>query len=70
VAERFLTEFNRFFPYGLAAVLPTLLTLAILVHLFGFLDKYLATHVNAGVQWVLIHATFRKHPAPPKEVVA
>jgi uncharacterized membrane protein len=54
VAERFLTDFKRFFFYGLAAVLPTLLTLAILVYVITFLDKYLAAPVTSAVRWVVM----------------
>jgi uncharacterized membrane protein len=64
VAERFLTDFKRFFFYGLAAVLPTLLTLAIIVYVFTFLDKYMATYVNDGARWVLLKTVFRRAQAP------
>jgi uncharacterized membrane protein len=64
VAERFLKDFKRFFFYGLAAVLPTLLTLAIIFYVFTFLDKYLATYVNDGARWVLLKTIFRGAQVP------
>ena len=62
MAERFLTDFKRFFLYGLAAVLPTLLTLAIIFYVFTFLDNYLATYVNTWVLWLLGDVVFRTGP--------
>lgn len=62
MAERFLTDFKRFFFYGLAAVLPTLLTLAIIFYVFTFLDKYMATHVNDGAYRLLTEVLFRTGP--------
>ncbi len=62
MAERFLSDFKRFFFYGLAAVLPTLLTLAIIVYVFTFLDKFLATHVNDGAYRLLTEVVFRSGP--------
>lgn len=64
MAERFLTDFKRFFLYGLAAVLPTLLTLAIIVYVFTFLDNTLATPVSEGARWVLLKTVFRGGGAP------
>lgn len=62
MAERFLSDFKRFFLHGLAAALPTLLTLAIIVYVVTFLDKYLATYVNDGVYSLLTGTIFRDGP--------
>ena len=64
MAERFLIDFKRFFFYGLAAVLPTLLTLAVIFYVFTFLNTYLAAYVNDGARWVLLKTIFRGGEAP------
>ncbi len=53
MAESFGTDFRRFFIRGLAAVLPTLLTVAIIIYVFTFLNNNIATHVNTGAKWVV-----------------
>jgi len=54
VAHRFIEEFRRFFIRGLAAMLPTILTLTIVIYVLTFVDKFLGRHVNHAVQWVVV----------------
>lgn len=49
MAEGFVSDFKRFFFRGLAAVLPTLLTLMIIVYVFTFVDTYIGQYINTGV---------------------
>lgn len=50
----FWSDFRRFFLRGLAAVLPTLLTVMIIVYLFRFVHNYLGVYINAGVIYLLV----------------
>lgn len=52
MAEGFVNDFKRFFIRGLAAVLPTLLTLAIIIYVFTFLQKYIGQYINSGVVYL------------------
>jgi uncharacterized membrane protein len=52
--DGFTKDFRRFFFRGLAAVLPPLLTVAIIVYLLSFIDDKLVKHVNALTQWVVV----------------
>lgn len=54
MASRFGTDFRRFFVRGLAAVLPPLATVALLLFFFGFVDAYMGRFLNAGLQWVVV----------------
>ncbi|MEZ5987700.1 MAG: DUF502 domain-containing protein [Planctomycetota bacterium] len=45
---------KRFFFGGLTALLPTILTLWIVVALFGFVRDYIAIPVTHGIQWCLV----------------
>jgi len=69
VAERLGSDFRRFFIRGLAAFLPTLLTIWIIISIFTFVQKHLSRHINAGVLW-LIAQVWRLASAPqtPKAV--
>jgi len=49
LAEGFASDFKRFFLRGLAAVLPTLLTLMVIVYVFSFVDTYIGQYINTGV---------------------
>ncbi len=53
MAEGFVSDFRRFFLRGLAAVLPTLLTLMIIVYVFSFVDKYIGQYINAAILKIL-----------------
>jgi uncharacterized membrane protein len=51
--ESFTQDFKRFFLRGLAAVLPTVLTIAILVYVFRLIHDYIGRYINAGVLWII-----------------
>ena len=53
---------KRAFIAGLAALLPTILTIALLVFAWGMLNKYITTPINDGVKWVL-------HSQPAREFI-
>jgi len=61
VAERFGRDFRRFFLHGLAAVLPALLTVAILVWVCIFIWEHVGRYTNIAAQWVTVQlaAMFR-----------
>ncbi len=50
------SEFRRFFFRGLAILLPTLLTIYILVAVYGFVDQRIAAPINTGIRavWVTV----------------
>lgn len=47
-------DFRRFFLRGLAAVLPAILTVAILIWVFTLIQKYIGKHMNTAIQWVVV----------------
>ena len=47
-------DFRRFFVRGLAAVLPAILTVAILVWIFTLIQEYIGRHINHAVQWLVV----------------
>jgi uncharacterized membrane protein len=67
VAEGFLSDFKRFFIRGLAAALPTLLTIILLLFAFSLLDKWFGTHLRGGARWV-VEQVWRHYRTPPKWV--
>jgi uncharacterized membrane protein len=54
VATGFVGDFKRFFFRGLAAMLPALLTVMIIVWVLQFVDTYLGVYVNRLVMWVVV----------------
>ncbi|MFP4356217.1 MAG: DUF502 domain-containing protein [Phycisphaerae bacterium] len=56
MAETFWKDFKRFFFRGLAAVLPTVLTIAIIVYVVKLIYNYVGRYINDGlltvVKWV------------------
>lgn len=44
-----LNDFKRFFARGLAALLPTLLTIAILIWAYNLIDQHLGRHITRGM---------------------
>ena len=64
MAERFGRDFRRFFLRGLAAVLPALLTVAILVWVCIFIWEYVGRYTNLAAQWVVVQfaGMFRHEP--------
>ncbi|HOF18646.1 MAG TPA: hypothetical protein PK082_07030, partial [Phycisphaerae bacterium] len=59
-----MSDFKRFFLRGLAAVLPTVLTLAILVWVFGQIDRYFGRYINIAVAYgiALVQTAVRNPP--------
>ena len=63
MADGFFRDFRRFFFRGLAAVLPTVLTLAIIIYVFGWLDDRVGSPITHGARglveriWVYTGAT-------------
>jgi len=49
----FGTDFRRFFVRGMAAVLPTLLTVTIIVYLFNFVQERIGEPINQGLIYIL-----------------
>ncbi|MDP6047287.1 MAG: DUF502 domain-containing protein [Phycisphaerae bacterium] len=54
MAGEFSKDFRRFFFRGLAAVLPTVLTLGILIWVLGFIHTYIGQYTNRGAQWIVV----------------
>ncbi len=54
MAGSFRKDFRRFFVRGLAAVLPAILTVAILVWVFTLIQKYIGRHINTAARWVVV----------------
>lgn len=48
----FWTDFRRFFSRGLAAILPTLLTIALIAWMIRAIDQYIGQYITAGMQWL------------------
>ncbi len=53
MSETFWKDFKRFFFRGLAAVLPTVLTIAIIVYVIKLIYNYVGKYINAGVLTVI-----------------
>ncbi len=51
----FFEDFRRFFLRGLAAVLPTLITLWLLLHVWDFLWEALGQHIVFGIRWMWLN---------------
>jgi len=64
VSTTFMEEFRRFFFRGLAAVLPTILTLAIVVWVFKQIHQYAGQYVNIAITYLIaLIQTYRADPA-------
>ena len=57
MAGEFSKDFRRFFFRGLAAVLPTVLTMAILIWVLSFINTYIGQYTNRGAQWIVVQCT-------------
>ena len=70
MSTSFAADFRRFFARGLAALLPTLITISLLIWLFQTLDRYIGQYINRGAQWVVVrlHPELGVVPPPPSEV--
>lgn len=53
MAKSLGSDFRRFFIRGLAAFLPTLLTIWIIISIVTFVHTYIGSHINTGVQWLI-----------------
>ena len=53
MVDGFASDFKRFFLRGLATVLPTLLTLAIIMYVFRLVHVYVGRYINIGVLWLI-----------------
>ena len=53
----FRSDFRRFFVKGLAVLLPTVLTLWILVKAYEFIDVGIAQPINGGIRYVINKST-------------
>ncbi len=54
MADGFFDDFKRFFLRGLAAVLPALLTLTIIVYVLKFMDQNIVRYIDQAVRWVVV----------------
>lgn len=69
MAERFWDDFRRFFFRGLAAVLPTVLTVVILVWLFSMIQRYFGYYINiAGVELSTDFLAWRRGITDPDKI--
>lgn len=57
-----MDEFRRFFFRGLAALVPTLLTIAIVVWAYHFVNEHVGYYITSGLQWVCL--SISQEPAP------
>ncbi|MCH9021526.1 MAG: DUF502 domain-containing protein [Planctomycetes bacterium] len=55
--EGFVSDFRRFFVRGLATLLPTVLTIFVLVKCFEFIQQNISVHITSGAVWVVVKAT-------------
>ena len=53
MAEGFISDFKRFFLRGLAAVLPTLVTLMFLIWAVKSIHQYIGRYISLGVFWAI-----------------
>ncbi len=62
MAKKFTEDFRRFFLGGLSAVLPTVLTLMIIIYVYNFVQRYIGRHVNKGIRWIIGQVWLTRHP--------
>ncbi len=53
----FTSDFRQFFARGLATLLPTVLTIVVLVKCFEFVQTNISIHITRGVSWVTVKYT-------------
>lgn len=66
--EDFWTNFRRFFLRGLAIILPTVLTVWILVAAYNFVQRRIAEPINIGIRELIVR--FSDHPVVDEEDMA
>ncbi len=52
----FWPDFKHFFLRGLAAVLPSLLSLVLIIKGYQFINEYVGKYVNTAIIWIVAHA--------------
>ena len=52
----FWPNFKHFFLRGLAAVLPSLLSLVLIIKGYQFINEYVSKYVNRAIIWLVAHA--------------
>ncbi|MEM6756374.1 MAG: DUF502 domain-containing protein [Planctomycetota bacterium] len=57
-------HFSRFFVRGLAVLLPSILTLALVIYLYNFVQSYVADPINAGIRYAVVNLTDWPAPEP------
>jgi len=64
VAEKFARDFRRFFLRGLTAILPAVLTVAIVVWVCTFIYQHIGRYSNTAAQWIVVQliSLFGKEP--------
>jgi uncharacterized membrane protein len=67
VAVTFREDFRRFFTRGLAAFLPTLLTVSILIYVFTRIYDYVGEYINIGLFWLIAKTGYFDAPRPARE---
>ena len=60
--KEFSSDFKRFFVRGLATLLPTILTIVLLVKCFEFIHNNISSHITRGLVWVVVQ-TIDDYPA-------
>jgi len=55
--EGFVSDFRRFFFRGVATLLPTVLTIYVLVVCFKFIQQNISVHITYGAVWLVVKAT-------------
>jgi len=60
-------HFQRFFLRGLAVLLPTIITIWIVIWAYQFVEDSIADPINSGVRWLVVHTT--PYPAVDDELM-
>jgi uncharacterized membrane protein len=73
-SRTFAADFKQFFVRGLVILLPTVLTLWLLVMAYQFVDKAIAEPINRGIRTLLVEATphsklLKTHFEPAREAI-
>ncbi len=61
MAKKFTQDFKRFFLGGLSAVLPTVLTLMIIIYVYNFVQKYIGSYINRAIRWIVGQIWLARH---------
>jgi len=65
----FAADFKRFFIRGLVTLLPTVLTIVLLVKCYEFIQDNISEHITRGVAYVTVYAA-EDYPSISKEEIA